>query len=158
MGGSKGAPVVATLTFIVRDGRVLLIRKKRGFGEGKVNGVGGKLEGSESPEEAAAREVLEEVGVRVRGLRWAGVLYFYSGGSEPDWVVHVYTVSEFEGTPVETAEALPTWAPLDKLPLGEMWEDDRYWLPYVLASRRVEGHFYYDEGYTRIVRYVLKVW
>ena len=52
----------ATLTFILREGQVLLIRKKRGLGAGKINGPGGKLEKNESLAECAVREVQEEVG------------------------------------------------------------------------------------------------
>ena len=34
----------AALCFVVTGGRVLLIRKKRGLGAGKVNGPGGRLD------------------------------------------------------------------------------------------------------------------
>ncbi|MEZ5332640.1 MAG: hypothetical protein R2991_11440 [Thermoanaerobaculia bacterium] len=33
----------ATLVFVVRDGEILLIRKLRGLGRGKINGPGGRL-------------------------------------------------------------------------------------------------------------------
>ena len=52
---------VATLLFIVRGDEVLLIRKKRGLGAGKINAPGGRLEPGEAPLAAAIREVQEEI-------------------------------------------------------------------------------------------------
>lgn len=40
--------ILATLMFVVQKGRILLIRKKRGIGAGKVNGPGGKFEPGET--------------------------------------------------------------------------------------------------------------
>ncbi len=136
---------------------MLLIRKKSGFGAGKVNGIGGKVEPGETPEEAARREVLEEVGVRIVDVDNAGLLYFYSSGSEPDWIVHVFRAYSFEGRPLSTVEADPVWVPLKSIPFGEMWEDDRHWLPHVLAGYAVEGHFYFDENYSKLLKFELKV-
>ena len=140
----------ATLTFIFNSGRLLLIRKKAGFGAGKINGIGGKINDGESPYEAATREVLEEVGVSVYDLRHAGVLYFYSTSPTPDWEVFVYTTNNFEGQPIETDEALPVWVSLKSIPFEEMWEDDRHWLPHVLAGNKVEGHFFFNQDYSRL--------
>ncbi|MEO1370466.1 MAG: NUDIX domain-containing protein, partial [Acidobacteriota bacterium] len=46
----------ATLVFVIDGGRILLIRKKRGLGAGKVNGPGGRLEAGETPVQCAVRE------------------------------------------------------------------------------------------------------
>ena len=46
---------VVTLLFVLRPGHVLLGMKKRGFGEGRWNGFGGKVEEDETIEEAAIR-------------------------------------------------------------------------------------------------------
>ena len=56
---------VLTLVLLREDNRVLLGMKKRGFGAGKWNGFGGKLEAGETVVEAAAREVREECGYDV---------------------------------------------------------------------------------------------
>jgi 8-oxo-dGTP diphosphatase len=147
--------VKAVLCFLLRDGEVLLIRKKRGFGAGKINGVGGRVEPGERPEEAAVREVFEEVGVRVRSLEPAGTLEFYSADSEPDWLIHVFLSRDFEGEPRESEEASPRWYRLGELPFEEMWEDDRVWLRYALSGKRVEGRFWYDREYSRLLRWEL---
>jgi len=147
----------AVLCFLLRGNRVLLIRKRKGFGAGKLAGVGGRLEPGESPEEAAVREVAEEVGVRVRRLEGVGVLRFYSTLPEPDWIVYVFVSREFEGRPVPSDEAEPAWFRVDELPYDEMWEDDRVWLSYALAGRRVEGRFWFDGSYSRMLRWELTV-
>jgi 8-oxo-dGTP diphosphatase len=147
--------VKAVLCFLLRDGEVLLIRKKKGFGAGKINGVGGRVEPGERPEEAAVREVFEEVGVRVRSLEPAGTLEFYSADSEPDWLIHVFLSRDFEGEPRESEEASPRWYRLGELPFEEMWEDDRVWLRYALSGKRVEGRFWYDREYSRLLKWEL---
>jgi 8-oxo-dGTP diphosphatase len=133
----------ATLVFVIEGGRVLLIRKKRGLGAGKINGPGGRLEPGEQPELCAARELYEELGVRAGPLVLMGHhrFQFIDGYST---YVYVYRTSEMRGTPVETDEAFPLWFDVDAIPFDEMWEDDRYWLPLVLEGRRFSGYWIFD--------------
>lgn len=133
----------ANLCFIVKDGQVLLIRKKRGLGAGKINGPGGKLEPGETAHDAAIREVQEEIGVTPLGLEERGVLHFqFVDGYSLHCVVFIATGCE--GVPIETPEATPFWMPIHAVPLHEMWEDDQYWLPQVLEGRRFQGWFVFD--------------
>jgi 8-oxo-dGTP diphosphatase len=134
---------LATLVFVVRDGQVLLIRKKRGLGAGKINGPGGRLDPGETPAACAAREVREELRVDPIGLRAAGELRFqFADGYSIH--VHVFRAHDLAGTPTETDEAVPLWTPLDEMPYEEMWADDRIWLPHLLAGRRFDGWFVFD--------------
>lgn len=130
----------ATLVFVVLDGRVLLIHKRRGLGAGKVNAPGGRLEPGESPLAAAVRECEEEVLATPLGLAEAGELrfQFVDGHSIHVWV---FRAQGLRGEPHETAEALPFWAPLDEIPYAQMWADDAIWLPHLLARRRFAGTF-----------------
>src|ERR1700761_870412 len=68
----------ATLLFIVEveRNRILLIRKKRGLGAGKVNAPGGRLEPGESLAECAIRETQEELCVTPLDPEWRGELHF----------------------------------------------------------------------------------
>ena len=66
----------ATLCFIIENGKILLIEKKRGLGAGKVNGPGGRIEAGETAEQGAIRETQEEVGLTPTGMEWAGELSF----------------------------------------------------------------------------------
>ena len=144
----------ATLVFIIRDDRVLLIRKKRGLGAGKINGPGGRLEPGETPEACAVREVEEELRVTPLDLSHQGEhrFQFVDGYSIH---VHVFRATGMRGDPAETDEAIPLWCPVDDLPFDEMWEDDRLWLPHALAGRKVEGRYIFDGD--RMVDHALEV-
>lgn len=134
----------ATLLFVVRGGEILLIRKKRGLGAGKINGPGGRLEPGETPQACAVREVEEELRVTPTGVREAGVLRFqFLDGLS----IHgtVFTASGCRGTATETDEAVPLWTPLAGIPYEEMWADDILWLPHMLAGRRFSGRFLFRE-------------
>jgi 8-oxo-dGTP diphosphatase len=133
----------ANLCFVVKDGRVLLIRKKRGLGAGKINGPGGKIEPGETALEAAIRETQEEIGVTPRAVEERGVLHFqFTDGYSLHCTVFVAT--DFDGEPIETIEATPFWFAFDAIPFSEMWEDDQHWLPQVLAGKRFVAWFEFD--------------
>ena len=52
-----------TLCIPVKENKVLLGMKKRGFGVGRWNGFGGKIEQGETTEQGVRRELSEEVGI-----------------------------------------------------------------------------------------------
>lgn len=131
---------VATLMFVQVRGRVLLIRKKRGLGAGKINGPGGRIEPGETPMQCAIRETQEELHITPGNVRAAGELFFHAEDM-PKIHGHVFTATDYTGTPQETDEAVPLWTPTDRLPLDEMWDDDRLWLPRVLAGDSIRGWF-----------------
>lgn len=133
----------ATLCFIVKEGRILLIHKKRGLGAGKVNAPGGKIEPGETPLEGAIRETVEEVGVTPLGLSERGVLRFqFADGYGLHCVVFLAT--DLTGELIETEEAVPFWADLAAIPYQQMWEDDGHWLPHVLAGQTFSAYFEFD--------------
>lgn len=144
----------ATLTFIVQDGRILLMRKKRGLGAGKINGPGGRLEPGESVLECAIREVQEELCITPVKPQFCGesLFQFVDGYSIH---VHTYMASEFTGTPQETDEAIPYWFALDQIPYSEMWADDILWLPEMLKGNRFKGRYLFDND--RMVDYQLEI-
>ncbi len=131
---------VATLMFVIKNGRVLLIRKKRGLGAGKINGPGGRLEPDETPKECAIRETNEELIINPLNVRSAGELFFHAEDM-PRIHGYIFVATDYEGTPSETDEAIPIWFNLSTIPFEEMWEDDRYWLPEVLNGQSVRGYF-----------------
>lgn len=133
----------AVLCFIIANGQVLLIHKLRGLGKGKINGPGGRLESGETPFEAAVRETQEEVGLTPATLRHAGELSFvFMDGYSLD--CSVITADTYEGSPVETAEAIPFWCRLDQIPYQSMWEDDRLWIPRMLEKTHFRGRFIFE--------------
>ncbi|WP_394839410.1 NUDIX domain-containing protein [Pendulispora rubella] len=125
----------SALLFVIRGGQILLIRKKRGLGAGKINGPGGRLDPGETPLQAAVRETREEVGVAALGVReWGELRFQFTDGYK--LLCHVFAADGCEGEAIETDEALPLWTSLHEIPYDEMWADDRLWLPLMLAGRR----------------------
>ncbi len=137
----------ATLVFLIRRGSpnaVLLGRKKRGFGQGKYNGFGGKIEPGEDARAAATREVAEEAGVRVApaDLVPAGrITFFFPAETRFDHDVTLFVAHRWEGEPHETEEMAPRWFAAAALPFAAMWQDDRIWLPRALAGEILEAEF-----------------
>jgi 8-oxo-dGTP diphosphatase len=133
----------ATILFIVKDGQVLLIEKKRGLGAGKINGPGGKIDPGETALAAAIRETQEELLITPHAPRKLGELHF-SMSDHPHILCHVYRADDFSGTPTETDEAIPVWTPLDAIPYDRMWQDDRFWLPLLLTEQSFMGRFVFE--------------
>jgi mutator protein MutT len=136
-----------TLVFLLRDKEVLLAMKKRGFGMGKWNGVGGKIEEGETVPQAAIREAQEEIGVVIQesDLTHAGTIQFLLP-EDPDnknmnVEVFVYTTTNWEGEPTESEEMAPKWFHQNEISYDQMWEDDHYWLPLVLKGQRIKATF-----------------
>lgn len=144
----------ATLLFLIKKGNggvvdICLAMKKRGFGKGRYNGTGGKVEDSETIEDAVRREAKEEIGVLVGGITKRGELSF-TFPHEPsfDQLVHVYTTEDWKGEPNETEEMNPSWLSTSNIPYDAMWPDDIFWLPQVLEGKNVRGRFVFGEGDT----------
>jgi len=134
---------VGTLCFVVREGRILLIRKKRGLGAGKLVGPGGRLEPGETAFECAIREVREELGATPTGVVARGEhdFQFLDGYAIR---VFAFTAEGLRGDPRETDEAIPAWRPLAAIPYTEMWEDNRIWLPLMLRGVPFSGRYVFD--------------
>ncbi len=133
----------ATLLFVLRDGRILLIHKKRGLGAGKVNGPGGHLQDGETPLAGAVREVEEELGITPLGVEPCGELWFqFTDGLS--LFVHVFRASDCRGEPRESDEATPFWVPVEETPFDRMWADDHVWFPLLLRGERFAGRFTFD--------------
>lgn len=136
-----------TLLLLRRGDQILLAMKKRGFGSGFYNGVGGKIEPGETIEQAMVRECQEEIGVTpLRYWRVAVHDFLQTVGNEP-WHIHInaYLCDNWEGEPIETEEMAPRWFDITDIPYGEMWEDDAFWLPQVLAGQKVVSDFTFDK-------------
>ena len=134
----------SVLCFIVRQKEVLLILKKRGLGQGKINAPGGKIEPGESPLQAAIRETQEEVGLTPRDPQPLGELFFqFTDG----FSIHctVFRADGCDGREVETDEAVPIWTPLDAVPYDAMWADDIGWVPLLLERRAFRGYYLFED-------------
>jgi 8-oxo-dGTP diphosphatase/2-hydroxy-dATP diphosphatase len=130
---------------------ILLGMKKRGFGTGKWNGYGGKMEPGETIERCAVREMEEESGVLLTDLAAAGYLHFTMGESKK--LMHVHVFESFvsgDVSAVETEEMSPRWFAEDSVPFADMWADDPIWFPYFLAGKNFNGKFVFADDSTII--------
>ncbi|EQC41891.1 hypothetical protein SDRG_00747 [Saprolegnia diclina VS20] len=154
-----------TLAFVLRTNRqgereILLGTKKRGFGLGKTIGFGGKIEPSDkSVADAAARELMEEANIVVSGdnMHSMGTLLYTFTDRPQIMHMHVYTVTTFHGDPSESDEMRPAWFPCDAIPYNDMWADEQFWLPSVLAGHRVFGQFDFAEDEVTILDSTLDI-
>lgn len=149
-----------TILFLIKQSgdmvtHICLAMKKRGFGVGKWNGVGGKVEAGETSEDAARREAREEIGVSVGALRQVADIGFYYE-AKPGWnqQAAVYFATEWSGEVRESAEMRPAWYAVDEIPYAEMWSDDAIWLPKVLAGAYVRGDVHFG-GENQITSHTL---
>lgn len=137
-----------TLSLLFKDNQILLAMKKRGFGDGKWNGYGGKVEENETIEEAAIREIQEEGNVIVQkeDLESFGFIDFYFK-DKPEWnqKVHLFKVTNWEGDPEETEEMKPQWFSFDNIPYDKMWAEDDQWMSKVIQGEKVFGEIHFDE-------------
>lgn len=139
---------ILTLCMICTDDKVLLGMKKRGFGAGRWNGFGGKLEEGETIEVAALREVEEEVGIIPIDMKKLGILEFSFQSESKVLEVHVFKVTRYVGTPAESEEMHPQWFSFADVPFSQMWSDDEYWFPYLQSSTLFRGSFLFDKPAT----------
>lgn len=147
-----------TLCFLLKDGKVLLGMKKRGFGLGKWNGFGGKLKDGEDAKVAARREIKEEAGVDValEDLREAGTLEFRFQNT-PDWdtVCSIFVTTRWMGEPSESEEMRPQWHNMNKPPFDSMWVDDPHWVLLVLAGKKIKGRFLFTDDGKEILNFAV---
>lgn len=146
-----------TLCLVHQPPKILLGMKKKGFGMGRWNGFGGKVEDGERIEDATKREIWEEAEIKVEEIEKVGEMLFeYVEGAEKDIVeVHLYRAEKFSGTPQETEEMKPQWFLESELPLDQMWPDDKFWMPLFLAGKKFKGKFLFD-GHDKIIKYKLE--
>lgn len=127
---------------------ILLGMKKRGFGVGRWNGYGGKVEAGETFEQGACRELEEESGIKCHSLDSIGYITFILRDCQKIMHVHVYQSwisAEMEA--VETEEMSPCWYSEDAIPFEKMWPDDPLWFPYLLNNKKFVARYYDDVYY-----------
>jgi len=133
---------------------LLLAMKKRGFGVGKWNGVGGKPDpekGDKDLIDTALREAEEEIGIKIKEFEKVALLsfrfpYILHDREKWDQDVHVFLTDNWEGEPQESDEMMPKWFKVKDIPFDKMWDDDKLWLPMILEGKKLKANFIFAPG------------
>ena len=140
---------MATLCYARRPGETLMVHRVKKANDmhlGKWNGLGGKLEPGETPEECAVREIYEESGLRVRQPVLKGLLTFPGFSNEEDWYAFVYVADQFSGELIDSPEGELAWIEDEKLLDLNLWEGDRIFLPWLDQPGVFSGKFTYVDN------------
>lgn len=129
------------------NNKILMIRHKRGINKGYMNFPGGKKENNESMEDCVIRETLEETGILIKNPQKIGYMEFPS----MNFYVHIYKSTEFEGDLIiKEDEVNAFWIDKKNIPLNEMREADRNFVPDLLAGKHINRRYNYDENFNLI--------
>ena len=141
--------IQTTLLFIIKEDKILLGEKKRGFATGILNGIGGKLEQDESVEEAFLRETMEEIGVIPLDYQKVATIYckpLVEGELDYE-TMHIFVANDFQGDVQESEEMRPCWFDKTKIPYEKMFPDDRIWFEKVLRGEHFTAYLTFDNNY-----------
>lgn len=134
-----------TICFLIKKGKrpqqICLAMKKRGWGAGFWNGVGGKIKGAEELETAVRREAEEEINVKIQHLEQVAEIDFIDPNITGK--CYVFLCEKWDGDPRESDEMKPQWFPANQMPFDNMWSADKLWLPRVLEGKKIRASFIY---------------
>jgi 8-oxo-dGTP diphosphatase len=142
---------LATLCYIrdKKNKKILMIhrtKKINDYHEGKWNGLGGKFDPGESPEECAVREVKEETGLDITNPRMHGFITFPLFDGMDDWYVFLFTAENFTGELIDSDEGILKWVPEEELTGLNLWEGDRIFIKWLFQEKFFSAKFIYEEG------------
>ena len=139
---------IGTLCYISNDNKTLMlhrIKKKNDIHKGKWNGLGGKLEPGESPEECIVREIKEESGLTVIKPLLKGIITFPKFDEINDWLVFVYTATNFSGSLIDSDEGVLEWIPKQKIFDLNLWEGDKIYMKWLEKKDFFMAKFIYKK-------------
>lgn len=140
---------LATLCYVRRQGKTLMvhrIKKQNDMHQGKWNGLGGKMEPGETPEECVRREVREESGLELDDLVLKGFLTFPEFSKGEDWYAFVFTARSDHGDLIDSPEGHLEWIDNEKLIELELWEGDHFFFPWLERFGFFSAKFCYKNG------------
>ncbi|MGD1006445.1 MAG: 8-oxo-dGTP diphosphatase [Ignavibacteriaceae bacterium] len=142
---------LATLCYVIdRKNKTTLmiyrIKKRNDVHEGKWNGLGGKFEENESPEECVIREIKEESGLNIKSPKLHGFITFPLFDGKEDWYVFIFTAHEFTGKLIDSNEGNLEWIPNKKIIELNLWDGDVIFLNWLKKNKFFSAKFIYNNG------------
>ena len=147
---------LATLCYVKnREEKTTLMlhrtKKENDVHEGKWNGLGGKFERSETPEECVIREIKEESGLTIVDPKLKGFLTFPLFDGVHDWYVFVFVAEKFTGELIDSDEGKLEWIADEKLSQLNLWDGDQIFMEWMAKDKFFSAKFYYENK--KLVRY-----
>ena len=126
---------VATLIYAARDGKVLMMHRRKQPNLGQWTAPGGKVEIDESPAECAVRELYEETGLVATGRPQLRIIVTETSPL-PDWqwLMFIYRVGEFSGELTGCDEGDLACIDADQVLTLDIPQADAIFYPYVVGS------------------------
>ena len=146
---AKNGLRLATLCYVQRPGQTLMlhrVKRENDYHQGKWNGLGGKFEPGESPEECVVREVYEESGLLCRDPLLRGQITFPNFDGESDWYVWLFVAPHWKGKLIDSPEGRLAWIDNEQLPALNLWPGDRLFIPWIFEERFFSAKFLYQDG------------
>ncbi len=142
---------LATLCYVIdkSQNKTLMlhrVKKENDYHEGKWNGLGGKIEQGESPEDCVIREIKEEAGLTIKNPRMHGFITFPLFDQVDDWYVFIFTAEEFNGKLIDSPEGNLAWIPNDKLATLNLWDGDKIFIRWLFQEKFFSAKFIYENG------------
>lgn len=138
---------LATLCYIRdKDSYLMLHRTKK---EGDIfkdfwNGIGGKMESNESPEECVIREVNEETGLQLIEPQLKGIITFPNNRDTGEtWYVFVFLANQFTGSLKDSEEGDLEWVPLERVSELNIQNADKHFMSWLEKDKIFSAKFYY---------------
>ena len=142
---------LATLCYVIdkKNKKTLMIhrvKKKNDYHKGKWNGLGGKFNKGESPEDCVIREVKEESGLTIKLPNLHGFITFPNFDGVHDWYVFVFTATNFKGKIIDSNEGNLEWIPNNKLSSLNLWDGDKIFIGWLFRKKFFSAKFVYENG------------
>lgn len=139
--------IIATLGYVLSPDRkrVLMIHRNKRPDDihyGKYNGLGGRLEPSETVTGCMRREIWEESGLVVEELALRGTIAWpgFGKGGEA-WFGFIFRIDRWSGVPhTGNHEGMLEWIAIDRVLDLPLWESDRLFLPMVFDASPAVFH------------------
>ncbi len=141
--------ILATLCYVKNNGKTLMLyrnKKENDYHKGKWNGLGGKFEDGETPEECAVREIYEESGLRISNPKMNGFITFPNFDGKNDWYVFLFTANNFTGELIDSHEGKLEWINDENLLGLNLWDGDKIFLKWILEEKFFSAKFNYENG------------
>ena len=124
-------PKVGIGVFVIKDGKILMGKRKGAHGEGSWSLPGGHLEFKESWEECARRETREETGIKIKNIRFGTATNDFFEKENKHYVT-LFMLADYDSGEVRTMEPnkCEKWEWFD-------WDKDKLPKPLFVPIRNV---------------------